>query len=272
LYGDHPYASPPEGSEETLRALTREAIAEFHARHYVARNAVIAIVGAQSRDAAAALAETLVGKLPAGQAAPVLPAVANLEASRVIRIAHPSSQSHIYVGAPGVARLDPDYFTLYVGNHVLGGGGLVSRLTDEIREKRGLSYSVYSYFMPLGRPGPFQMGLQTRNDQAAQALDLLNATLTTYVKEGPTQTELDAAKDNITGGFPLRIDSNADIVQYLAVIGFYGLPLDYLDTFNDRIRAVTVGAVKEAFQRRVHPASMITVIVGGESEAAAAPK
>jgi zinc protease len=169
------------------------------------------------------------------------------------------------MGAPGMRRGDPDYFPLYVGNHVLGGGGLVSRLNEEIREKRGLSYSVYSYFNPMEQNGPYLLSLQTRNDQVDEALDVMRDTLKTYVEKGPTEKELVAAKKNITGGFALRIDSNSKILDYLVVIGFYGLPLDYLEVFNDRVMAVTREQIVDAFQRRVLPDTLSTVIVGGDS-------
>ncbi|HWS04066.1 MAG TPA: pitrilysin family protein, partial [Gammaproteobacteria bacterium] len=264
LYGAHPYASPPEGTVESLKSLDRAAVQDFHKRYYVARNAVVAIVGAVDRATAEKLAETATADLAAGEAAPTLPAVADFTAAREQRIEHPSTQTHVLIGQPGIRRDDADYFTLYVGNYVLGGGGLVSRLSEEIREKRGLSYSVYSYFMPMAERGPFQLGLQTRNDQAAEALKVLRETLSRYVAEGPTAAELDAAKKNITGGQALRVDSNRKILEYLAVIGFYQLPLDYLDTFNGKVEAVTLEQVRDAFKRRVQPERMLTLLVGGQ--------
>jgi zinc protease len=183
------------------------------------------------------------------------------------RIFHPSTQTHVLMGAPAISRTDPDFFPLYVGNHILGGGGLVSELNEEVREKRGLSYSVSSAFAPMAQAGPFTLGLQTRNDQMEEALRVLRETLQRFHDQGPTEEELIAAKKNITGGFALRIDSNSKIIEYLAVIGFYGLPLDYLETFNDKVMAVTRAQIREAFQRRVHPGVMATVIVGGINEA-----
>lgn len=264
LYGTHPYGSPPEGTVESLKSIDRAAVQAFHKRYYVAHNAIVAIVGAVDRAAAEKLAESVTKGLAEGAAAPTLPAVADFTAAREQRIEHPSTQTHVLVGQPGLRRDDADYFTLYVGNYVLGGGGLVSRLSSEVREKRGLSYSVYSYFMPMAERGPFQLGLQTRNDQAAEALKVLRETLATYVAEGPTAKELDAAKKNITGGQALRVDSNRKILEYLAVIGFYQLPLDYLDTFNSKIDAVTLEQVRDAYKRRVQPERMLTVLVGGK--------
>lgn len=264
LYGTHPYASPPEGTVDSLKAIDRAALQAYHQRYYVARNAVVAIVGAVDRAAAERLATEAVRALPAGEPAPALPDVADPAQAREQRIAHPSSQTHIQLGQPGMTRDDPDYFPLYVGNYVLGGGGLVSRLSEEVREKRGLSYSVYSYFMPMAERGPFTLGLQTRNDQSAEALTVLRETLAKFVADGPTEKELKAAKDNITGGQALRIDSNRKILEYLAVIGFYQLPLDYLETFNGKVEAVTLEQVRDAFKRRVQPDRMLTVLVGGE--------
>ena len=145
------------------------------------------------------------------------------------------------LGQPGIGRGDPDYFPLYVGNHILGGGGFVSRLYEEVREKRGLSYGAYSYFSPRRGPGPFTASLQTRGDQQEQALQVMRETIRAFIDHGPTQEELEAAQKNISGGFPLRLDSNRKILGYIAMIGFYGLPLDYLDTFVGKVNAVTGG-------------------------------
>lgn len=262
VYGDHPYGAPPLGSEETVNALTRDDVVKYHGRYYVASNAIVAIVGALNRAQAQALADTLVGNLPQGDAPPPLPRVRDLEAANTIAIEHPSAQSHILAGQPGMSRSDPDYFALYVGNHTLGGSGLVSRLSEEIRNKRGLSYSVYSYFMPMRDRGPFTLGLQTRNEQAAEATQVLREVLADFVAKGPTAKELQASKQNITGGFPLRIDTNKKIIDYIGMIGFYNLPLDYLDTFIARVDAVTLPQIQDAFKRRIHPGKMVTVIVG----------
>ena len=178
------------------------------------------------------------------------------------RIAHPATQSHILIGVPGIARNDPDYFPLYVGNYILGGGGFVSRLMLEVREKRGMAYSVYSYFTPMQQPGAFQVGLQTKKEQADEALQLVRATLRELIAKGPTAKELQAAKQNIIGGFPLRIDSNKKILEYLGVIGFYELPLTYLDDFTGKVDKVTIAQIHDAFKRRINPDAMATVIVG----------
>jgi zinc protease len=168
------------------------------------------------------------------------------------------------MGYPGIKRSDPDYFPLYVGNYILGGGGFVSRLTEEVREKRGLVYSVYSYFMPMAEQGPFLIGLQTKKEQADEALNVVNQTLTQFMEKGITDAELKAAKSNITGGFPMRIDSNRKIIGYLAMIGFYQLPLTYLDDFNQAVNKVTAAQIKAAFNKRLQLNQFVSVIVGAQ--------
>lgn len=269
VYGEHPYAIDMDGSEESLKAIVRDDLVRAYERLYVAKNAVIAIVGALTHDEAMAVAEQVSSGLKEGQAVPPLPEVSSLSEPLLKRLDFPSSQAHIFAGQPGMQRSDPDYFTLYVGNHILGGSGLVSLLSEQVREKRGLSYSVYSYFLPMHQPGPFMMGLQTQNEKADQALQVVMDTLRRFVDQGPTDKELEAAKQNITGGFPLRISSNSKIVEYLAVIGFYDLPLDYLDTFNDKVNAVTRAKIKDAFQHRIQPEKLITVVLGKGADSVA---
>ncbi|MCU7905346.1 MAG: insulinase family protein [Candidatus Thiodiazotropha sp. (ex Epidulcina cf. delphinae)] len=262
VFGDHPYAADPAGTAESVKSLTRRDIQEAHQRLYVARNALVTIVGAVDKERAKGIAEQVTRALPAGEPAPAIPPVEALQQAVEERIPFPSTQSHLYLGQPGMRRGDPDYFPLYVGNHILGGSGLVSLLSEEVREKRGLSYSVYSYFMPMRRFGLFQLALQTKNEQADEALQVARSTLERFIEAGPTDEELQAAKQNITGGFPLRVASNGKIVEYLAVIGFYGLPLDYLDTFTEKVRAITREGIRDAFKRRVDPDRLVRVQVG----------
>lgn len=262
VYGTHPYAANPDGDADSVAALKVRDLKAFYKRYYVARNATVVIVGDVSRQRAEAIAADLVDALPAGAKAPPLPEVTPLKKASLQFIEHPSSQSHVLMGAPGVRRGDPDYFPLYVGNHVLGGSGLVSRISEEIREKRGLSYSAYSYFIPMKRMGPYTLGFQTRTDKRDEALAVLRATVEKFIDKGPTDKELKASRNNIIGGFPLGVSSNSKITEYLAMIGFYDLPLDYLSTFTDNIKAVTADQIRDAFRRRVHVDDMVTVIVG----------
>ena len=264
VYGDHPYATRPGGTTESISALQLDQIKAYYKQYYVARNAVFSIVGDLDRKAAEQLAKQVIGQLPAGERAPAVAPVPVLTKAQEQRVYHPATQTHVLMGAPGMHRGDPDYFPLYVGNHVLGGGGLVSRLFEEVREKRGLSYGVSSYFSPMEQDGPYLFSLQTRNDQVNDAMAVMRETLQDYVENGPTEKELIDSKKNITGSFPLGIASNSDILDYLNMIGFYDLPLSYLEDFNGKVTAVTREQIIDAFQRRVVPATMVTIIVGGE--------
>lgn len=259
LYGEHPYAR--QESEASVAAITRDDLVNFHRMHYVANRAVIAMIGDVTRRQADQIAQRLTQQLPQGAALPALPEVIAGKAAEQ-RIAHPASQSHILIGMPALVRGDPDFFALTVGNYILGGGGFVSRLTNEVREKRALSYSVYSYFSPLAQKGPFQIGLQTKREQTNEALGVVRSTLAAYLRDGPTAAELKAAKDNLIGGFALRIDNNRKILDNLAVIGYYRLPLDYLDTWTANIGKVTTVQIRDAFKRKIAPDQLTTVVVG----------
>lgn len=261
VYGTQPYAHDETGEPAAIARLTRGDLQTFYRTHYSAPNAVIALIGDIDRAEAERIAARIADGLPSGKLLPDLPKpVAG--AGGIVRIAHPSAQSHVLVGTVGMARDDPDFFPLYVGNYVLGGGGFDSRLMHEVRDKRGYAYSAYSYFLPLGKAGPFQLGLQTKAEQTDDALKVATDTLRAFVAEGPSEAELAQAKANLTGGFPLRIDSNKKILDYLSLIGFYSLPLDYLDTWVDKVNAVDVAAVKRAFANRLDPGKLTTVIVG----------
>ena len=266
LYGDHPYASPVSGTLESLERITLDAVRAHYERYYVASNAVVAIVGDVTRTEAEVMTERLMGKLAEGQKAAPLPPVPALQASVTRYIDYPSTQSHIFIGQPGMSRGHEDYFDLYVANHPLGGSGFSSRLVNSIRVDRGLAYSVYSYFSPMREAGPFQMGMQTKNEQAKQAVELLNEELRRYIDEGPDAEELEASISNITGSFPLNLDSNSKMLGYIAMIGFYGLDIGYLDTFLDRIRAVTPASAKQAFASRIDADRLVTIVVGNRAQ------
>jgi zinc protease len=261
LYGSHPYGLSDLGEIDTLNTLLREDLLTFYRSYYVARNAVIAIIGDVSRPEAAAIAELLTENLSSGQQKTEIPAV-QIPTAEIKKIPHPATQSHIQFAYPGLRRSDPDYFPLLVGNHILGGGGFVSRLMEEVRQQRGLAYSVYSFFSPYREQGPFQIGLQTKKEQSEEAFALTRKVLKDFVTGGPTEEELVAAKQNIIGGFPLRIDSNSKILGYLSMIGFYDLPLTYLADYLTSVEAVTTAQIQQAFQRRIQPDGMVAVIVG----------
>jgi zinc protease len=277
VYGVHPY-----GFEMTEATLARISVVDMKALHRTLIQpcrAKVTVVGDVTRAQADSLVTQLFARLPASArgkteapaACPALPAVAEVAAlDKPVeqRIAFDSAQAHVLIGQPGYKRNDPDYFALTVGNYILGGGGFVSRLTEEVREKRGLSYSVYSYFSPGQHAGAFTLGLQTRPDQAAQAVQVSRDVLASFVANGPTEAELNAAKDNLIGGFALRIDSNRKLLDNVANIAWNHLPLDYLDTWAQRVEQVSVADIKAAFARKLQPQKMVTVVLG----AAEAPK
>lgn len=264
LYDGHPYGSAPQGDDESLEAIERDDVAAFHREYYVGANAVVAIVGDLDRAQAEHVAQQVVGALPAGERPAPLPEPAPPEAQH-IHVPFPANQTTILVGMPGITRDDPQHETLHVGNHVLGGGGLVSLLTSEMRDRRGLSYSTYSYFVPMAQTGPFIMGSQVRADRTEETLEVLTRLFERYREEGPTATQLRAAQQNITGGFPLQLDSNRKIVGQISAIGYYGLPLDYLDEYTQRIDAIEREQIRAAFQR-IDPRRQVVVTVGPEPE------
>jgi zinc protease len=268
LFGTHPYASWPSGSVDSIKSIYSNRLKGFHRQYYTGKNLTLTIVGNLSTLEAKELANKLVGKLPEGEKAPKPEDVSFPKKPNSQHIDFPSQQTHVLMGYPGVFRGDPDYFPLYVGNHILGGSGLVSLISEEIREKRGLAYSAYSYFYPMRARGSFQIGLQTKNSTRKEALEVIQDTLNTFINNGPSEEDLELAKKNIIGGFALRIDSNSKQAEYVNMIGFYDLPLDYLDTFNQKVRAVTREQIIDAWKRRINPKAMVTVTVGGKASGA----
>ncbi|TRZ63870.1 MAG: insulinase family protein [Rhodocyclaceae bacterium] len=261
IYPSHPYGVT--ASEESIARITRDDLLTFWRGHYGARRAVVAIIGDVSRAEAEAIAQQITEALPQSPAEEPAPVV-TLPQRETIRLPHPATQSHIHIGMPALKRTDADNFPLLVGNYTLGGGGFVSRLMQEVREKRGYAYSVHSYFAPRKLEGPFEIGLQTKREQAGEAIKLVETLLADFLKKGPTEAELKAAKQNLIDGQALRLDSNSKILGYLSLIGFYGLPLSYIEDFPRRIEAVTAKQVREAFARHVRPENLVTVIVAGD--------
>ena len=265
VYGSHPYGRM--STEATLGRITEGDLSDFHARHLQACRARVTLVGALTREQADRIAADLLARLPASadgrcDRLPEVPEVRPLAAPVVQDVPFDSAQAHVLIGQPGIRRSDPDFFAILVGNYTLGGGGFVSRLTTEVREKRGLSYSVYSSFAPGLQVGSFSLGLQTRPDQARQAVQVAREVVARFVAEGPTEAELQAAKDNLIGGFALRIDTNRKLVDNVAAIAWNDLPLDYLATWTQQVAAVTREQVRAAFARALQPDRMVTVVVG----------
>ena len=265
VYGGHPYGW--RSTEQTLSKIDVQAMQAFHDQYIQACRAKVSVVGAVDKAQADALVTQLLAQLPKddGKGCQPLPAVAEvpaLQAAQDIRIPFQSAQAQVLIGQPGIKRNDPDFLALLVGDHILGGGGLVSRLMEEVREKRGLTYGVSSSFSPGLHAGAFVVSLQTRPDQAEQARQVAQETLAKFVAEGPTEQELRDAKDNLIGSFALRIDSNRKLLANVANIAWNDLPLDYLDHWTDKIEALTVNDVRSAMQRAIQPDRMVTVVLG----------
>ncbi len=265
VYGAHPY-----GFRTTPESLSRIGVNDMRALHAQALQACrasVSVVGDVSRAQADELVRRLLALWPAASGCQPLPPVAEvapLSAEQKLNVPFASAQAHVLMGQPGYKRNDPDFFALLVGNHILGGGGFVSRLTEQVREKRGLSYSVYSYFSPALHAGAFTVGLQTRPDQAAQATAVAHEVVKTFVQNGPTEAELRAAKSNLIGGFALRIDSNRKLLDNVANIAWNRLPLNYLDNWTAQVEKVSAEDVRRAMARVLQPERMVTVVLGAQ--------
>ena len=264
LYAGHAYENAAIVSESSIQSIARQDLVQFHSTYYVVENASLAIVGDLSLEQARHYAEKVVAYLPSGKAAAKLPEPAPTQA-KTIRLDFDTPQTHLRIGMPVITRLDADYYALMLGNHIFGGNGSNSRLMKKIREEQGLSYNVYSSLSPLQVAGPFEMGLQTSNHQVDAALDSLEQLLRDFIEKGPTRAELALAKKNITGGFALRLDSNRKLLNQLSVMGYYQLPLDFLDEYAKKIEEVTLEDVRRVFRDRIRPEQMIRVIVGPQS-------
>jgi zinc protease len=269
VYRGHPYGF--ESTQDSLNRIGMDDMATLHARSLKSCAAKVSVVGALNRAQADALVSQILAYLPSSgcDALPTVAEIAPLQTASEQRITFASAQAHVLIGQPGFKRNSPDFFALTVGNHILGGGGFTARLTEEVREKRGLTYSVYSYFSPGLHAGAFTIGLQTRPDQAQQALDLVREVLGRFVQDGPTEAELQAAKDNLIGGFALRLDSNRKLLDNVANIAWNGLALDYLDTWTAQVQRLTVADVKSAMARTLDPQRMATVVLGADDAPAA---
>ena len=261
LYGTHPYAHPSEGNEKSIVPISIAQLQAFHQKAYAAGNVVIALVGDLSRAEAEAMAAEVSAALPKG---PALAKTAQPETPKPgpSHIEFPSKQTHLMLAQLGIDRRDPDYAALYLGNQILGGGGFGTRLMSEVREKRGLTYGVYSAFSAMQARGPFMINLQTRAELSEGTLKLVQDILRDYLASGPTQKELDDAKRETAGSFPLSTASNADIVGQLGSMGFYDLPLTYLEDFMAQVQALDVEQVKAAMSKHLSPDALVIVTAG----------
>lgn len=267
VYGNYPLADSP--SVQSVGSVNVNDLKQFHKQFYRGDRMIVSIVGDVDRTQAAEIVQTLLKQIPqSGQAIAKLPDLQRSPiealAQREVQIPFDSQQAHIAMGMTAVARNNPDYFPLLVGNYILGGGGFVSRLMSEVREKRGLAYSVFSYFAPGKDNGIFQAGLQTKNDQAALALDVMSTTIAQFIADGPTPAELEAAKSNLINGYPLRIDNNRKLLDNVSSIAWNDLPLDTMDVWTKQVEAVTLEQVKASFQKYLAMDRMKIVVLGAK--------
>ena len=271
-YGKAVYGSHPYGYEMTAASAVNINVADmraFYAASVVACRARINLVGAVNRAQAEQIASALLAQLPqmacaSLSALPAVAEVAPLPQASQQTIAFDAAQAQVLVGQPGYRRNDPDFFTMLVGNYILGGGGFVSRLMNEVREKRGLTYGVYSSFTPGLHAGAFTVSLQTRPDQATAALAVTRQVIAEFVANGPTELEVKAAKDNLIGGFALLIDSNRKLLGNISNIAWNNLSLDYLDTWQARVEQVTASDIKAAMAAKLQPDKMVTIVLGAK--------
>ncbi len=262
LYGLHPYGSPILGNKISIEQLSQKKLLNFYTHNYVAQNAIIAIVGNITKAKAMSIAEQLSSMLAKGkESTPVIAPLSPQLKTHIIKVPYPSKQTTIFLGQIGIAVKDPDYFPLLVGNQILGGGILTSKLFNAVRNKRGLCYGINSGFKPLQVAGPFFIVLQTRRDQAAKALSLTQQTLKNFLAKGPTSQEVLGAKQALIGSFPASIASNKGILAATEKIGFYQLPLNYLESYQQKINSVSLEQIRQAFQR-IKPEKMIVIMVG----------
>ena len=262
VFGDHPYAHAKIGTEKSINQISLQDLKQHYDKFYVAKNLTIALVGDITKVKAKQIARQISHGLNVGKKAKNNPVITALKSPKKIHIEFPSKQTHLLIGQSGVNRSHPDYYPLYLGNHIFGGSGLTSILSDEIREKKGLAYSAYSYFTKMKSNGFFMMRMQTKNDQALEAKNIALQTLKNFRNNAIDTQKLQDGKDNIIGGFALETASNANILTYLSIIGFYDLPLDYLSSFTDKIKDISAQDIQNAYARLVDMDKLIILSVG----------
>jgi len=270
LYGKHPYAHPAAGNEQIMANLSRKSVMAFHANAYSANNAVIAIVGDLSIAEAKQIAEQISSNLPRSRKLDDLP-TPNDRIAVTRHIKFDSKQTHIMLASLGIDRNNPHYAALMVGNHILGGGGFGSKLMTELREKRGVTYGIYSSFSPMAVRGTFVIQMQTANKYSKASIELIRQILADYVKTGPTNNEFESAKNEILNSFAGLLSSNSSMVGQLSMLGFYKMPLTWLGDYQTQIQNLKIEQVHEAIKRYIDPNKMITVTVGNNVKQQALP-
>ena len=261
IFGDHPYASSLDGTIETVSALTRDDLRAAHAATLARDRIYVSAVGDITEAELGTLLDKLLGDLPAtgaampGPADPVFPGGVDV-------VDFPTPQSVVLFGQPGVGQEDPDFFTAFILDHILGGSGFESRLMTEVREKRGLTYGIYTYLADRDHAQTWGGSVASANDRVAEAVDVIRAEWTRLQTEGVTAEELENAKTYLTGAYPLRFDGNGTIANIIVGMQMRGLPIDYAATRNDKVNAVTLEDVNRVAREVLDPAALSFVVVG----------
>ena len=244
-----------------MAAITAEDIRDYYGRVFARDTLKIAIVGDIDAETVKAMIDDVFGPL---QATARLNDVTEAKPAAGIKNgrAMPNPQTVIRFGGAGLKRADPDFVPAYVVNYILGGGGFASRLYDEVREKRGLAYSVYTYLLPYDHAGVYIGGVATRADRADEAMKLIEAEIARIAEEGPSEDELKNAKSYLVGSYPLRFDTSSKIAEQLVGIQLDDLGIDYIDKRNDLIDAVTIEDVRRVAKRLYNNGDLIVTTVG----------
>ncbi|QPH55742.1 M16 family metallopeptidase [Pontivivens ytuae] len=257
----HPYSRPTDGTPASIAGMTVEVLRETHERVITRDAAMIAVVGDVTPEEASELVDTMLDGLPEGGGRAPEPVDLRFTGDTVV-VPLPSPQSQTLFGHGGIARDDPDFVPAFVLNHILGGGGFSSRLTEEVRVERGLTYGISTFLATL-EDGPLYLGsVASANGTVAEAIDIVRAEWERMRADGVTEEELDAAKRFLTGAYPLRFDSNASIARILVGLQDAGLPIDYTLTRNDLIEAVTLEDLDRVAERILDPEALTFVVVG----------
>jgi len=262
FFADHPYGRPVHGTPESLAAVTAEDLRDFVAGRFARDNMVIGVVGDITSEELAGLLDSTFGGLPEKAAPVAVPEIVADGTGGVVVIEKNVPQSVVSIGQPGIKRDDPDFYTAFVVNYVLGGGGFSSRLYDEVREKRGLAYSVYSYLSPLDRSALVIAGVATANARVAESLAVIREEWARMAAEGPTAEELEDAKTFLTGSYPLRQSSSGRIAGMLVGIQLDELGIDYINKRNGLIEAVTLEDARRVAAELYRPEALTVVVVG----------
>ncbi len=263
IYPDHPYGRPARGTSDSVAAVTVEDLRAFVEGRFAKENLIVGVVGDISAERLAGLLDKTFGDLPdTATNGVVVPDVVSALDGGVEVIRRPIPQSVLIWAMPGIKRNDPDYFAAALMNRVLGGGSFTSRLYTEVREKRGLAYSVYSAIVPYQHSGLVLGGVGTQNGQLAESLSLIRAEIEKIAREGITAEELEAAKTYTTGAFPLSLTSNARIANMLVTLQVLDLGIDYLDRRASLVNQVTLDDIKRVGARLLNVDAMSVVIVG----------